>query len=63
MDGRTWTAAELRSELDRYEAEAMASRLKSTTKLTYIVHARRFLDWLDGGYKFPEPPKTADEQV
>jgi hypothetical protein len=59
MESRRWTPAELHSALEQYEAEAMASSLKNTTKLTYIVHAKRFIDWLDGGYKFPEAPEQA----
>jgi hypothetical protein len=48
-----WSLAELRAALDRYEADAVASTLKTSTKLTYVVHARRFVDWLGGGYEFP----------
>jgi hypothetical protein len=48
-----WSLAELAVALDRYEVQADASTLKISTKQTYVSHARRFVDWLAGGYEFP----------
>ena len=47
----TWSASELRAELDRYEAELRASGKTRNTISTYVQHPERFINWLDGRYR------------
>jgi hypothetical protein len=49
--------------LERYQAEAEASSLALPTKHTYVIHARRFVDWLGGGYQFPTEESPGRHRV
>jgi hypothetical protein len=62
MDER-WGLAELAAALERYEAQAEASSLALPTKHTYVIHARRFVDWLGGGYQFPTEDSPGRHRV
>jgi hypothetical protein len=46
-----WSARELRSELDRYEAELRAAGKARNTINTYVQHPERFINWLEGRYR------------
>ncbi len=37
--------------LAEYEAEVTASRLKPSSKRTYLLHARHFVRWLGGDFE------------
>jgi hypothetical protein len=52
----TWTAEELRAELDRYEAELRDAGKARNTVTTYVQPVERFLNWLGGRYS---PARTA----
>jgi hypothetical protein len=46
----TWTEEELRTELDRYEAELRDAGKARNTVTTYVQPVERFLNWLEGRY-------------
>jgi hypothetical protein len=46
----TWTEEELRTELDRYEAELRDAGKARNTVTTYVQPVERFLNWLGGRY-------------
>jgi hypothetical protein len=46
-----WSAAELRAELNRYEAELRAAGKTRNTVNTYVQHPERFINWLVGRYR------------
>lgn len=48
----TWTLADLRRELERFEAEARRAGLKETTVRTYADRSGIFLRWLAGDCQF-----------
>jgi hypothetical protein len=48
---QSWTAAELRAELERYRRELEEAGLTKSTVDTYVDRASRFLRWLDGDYR------------
>ena len=50
-DEPRWSAAELRSELNRYEAELRAAGKTRNTVNTYVQHPERFINWLVGRYR------------
>jgi hypothetical protein len=52
----TWTAEELRTQLDRYEAELRDAGKARNTVTTYVQPVERFLNWLGGRY---HPTRTA----
>jgi hypothetical protein len=56
---KTWTAAELRSELDRFEAELQDAQLSRNTVSTYVERTRIFLRWLEGDYRPRGPVGSA----
>lgn len=51
----TWTVADLRRELERFEAEARTAGLTETTVRTYVDRSGIFLRWLAGDYRFQGP--------
>ena len=51
---RTWTLAELQSELERYEVELRAAGKEQRTIDTYIGQSERFVRFLVGDYR-PAP--------
>jgi hypothetical protein len=60
---QTWTLAELSAALERYQAQAEASPLALSTKHTYVIHARRFVDWLSDDYQFPTEESPGRHRV
>lgn len=46
-----WSSQELRSELNRYEAELRAAGKARNTINTYVQHPERFINWLAGRYR------------
>lgn len=58
-----WSLAQLAAALERYETQAEASSLALPTKHTYVIHARRFVDWLGGGYQFPTEASLGKHRV
>ena len=48
----TWTLAELREELHRFEGAARAAGLKDASVRTYVDRSSRFVRWLGGEYQF-----------
>jgi predicted nucleic acid-binding protein len=46
----TWDDRALRTELDRYEADARATGMTPSAVHSYWDYARRFLDWREGSY-------------
>ena len=48
----TWTLAELREELLRFERAARAAGLKEASVRTYVDRSTRFVRWLGGEYQF-----------
>ena len=40
----------VKDALSEYEEQVDATSLKSSTKVTYIQHARSFVSWLDGRF-------------
>jgi hypothetical protein len=51
MSNRSWTEAELRAALDRYEAELRSAGKARNTIATYVQHPERFINWLVGSYR------------
>ena len=51
MTQKSWTEAELRTALDRYEEELRAAGKARNTVTTYVQHPERFINWLVGGYR------------
>ena len=51
----TWTIAELRIELVRFESAARRAGLKEASVRTYVDRSDRFLRWLAGDYQFQGP--------
>src|SRR3954452_6364650 len=47
-DAQTWTLAELRAELERFEQELRAAGLARNTVHTYVDRAEVFVRWLPG---------------
>ena len=54
---QTWTEAELREALDRYEVELRRAGKARNTITTYVQHPERFINWLVGGYR-PSPTNS-----
>lgn len=48
---RSWTILELRSELERFEAELRGAGLRENSVRTYVDRSARFLRWLVGEFK------------
>ena len=48
---RTWSLAELRSELERYEVELRAAGKGQLTIDTYVGQSERFVRFLIGDYR------------
>ena len=46
----SWTIAELRSELARFEAELRAAGLSENSVQTYVGRSQYFVRWLAGDY-------------
>ena len=40
----------VKSALARYETEVKASKLQSSAKKTYLLHAEHFVRWLEGDF-------------
>ncbi len=57
MSDRLWSLAELRSELERYEAELRAAGKGQLTIDTYVGQSERFVRFLIGDYR---PDARAD---
>jgi hypothetical protein len=53
---QTWTLADLRSELERFEEELRAAGLARNTVHTYVDRAEVFVRWLGGDYH-PRGPR------
>jgi len=51
MPERSWSLAQLRSELERYEAELRAAGKGQLTIDTYIGQSERFVRFLTGDYR------------
>jgi hypothetical protein len=47
---QVWTAAELRSELARFESELEAAGLKPASVATYVKGGETFVRWLEGDF-------------
>lgn len=47
---KSWTTAELASELDRFEAELREAGLAENSVRTYVDRSRYFVRWLAGDY-------------
>jgi hypothetical protein len=47
----SWTIAELREDLRRFEDELIEAKLKPSTVDTYVQRSNTFLRWLDGKYE------------
>ena len=47
----TWTVADLRRELERFERELRAANLSENSVRTYVDRSRTFLRWLEGDYR------------
>jgi hypothetical protein len=47
----SWTEAELRAALDKYENELRAAGKARNTVNTYVQHPERFINWLVGAYQ------------
>lgn len=60
MVDRSWTLAQLRSELDRYEAELRAAGKEQRTIETYVGQSTRFVRFLIGDYR---PEARPDRQT
>ena len=50
MGEKRWSAAELRTLLNKYEGELRASGKARNTINTYVQHPERFINWLEGRY-------------
>lgn len=46
----SWTIAELKRELDRFEMELRAAELAENSVRTYVDRSERFIRWLAGEY-------------
>jgi hypothetical protein len=56
MADKTWTAAQLRAELDRYHQDLIAAgNHRPSTITTYIQHPERFIAYLEGSYDPRQP--------
>ena len=65
MADQTWSLAELRSELERYESELRAAGKGQLTIDTYIGQSDRFVRFLIGDYRpdvRPDRPTAGDER-
>lgn len=51
MTERSWTLAQLKSELERYEVELRAAGKGQLTIDTYVGQSERFLRFLVGDYR------------
>lgn len=60
MKDRSWSLAELRSELERYEAELRAAGKEQRTITTYVGQSERFVRFLIGDYR---PDARPDRQA
>lgn len=63
MTDRTWSLAELRSELERYEVELRAAGKGQLTIDTYVGQSDRFVRFLVGDYRpdaRPDRPTAGD---
>ena len=71
MNEPSWSARQLRAELDRYEAELRAAGKARNTINTYVQHPERFINWLEGRYRpapantnwMPGPPSSGPERA
>ncbi len=50
MDEVSYTIAELRAELLRFETELREAGLRTNTVQTYVGRSATFVDWLAGDY-------------
>ena len=57
---RSWTLPQLRSELERYEAELRAAGKEQRTSDTYVGQSTRFVRFLIGDYR---PEVRPDRQT
>jgi hypothetical protein len=57
MTDRSWSLADLRSELERYEVELRAAGKEQRTIDTYVGQSERFVRFLTGDYR---PDARAD---
>lgn len=60
MSDRSWSLAQLRSELERYEAELRAAGKGQLTIDTYVGQSERFVRFLIGDYR---PDVRPDRQT
>ena len=60
MSDRSWSLAQLRSELERYEAELRAAGKEQRTIDTYVGQSERFVRFLIGDYR---PDARPDRQT
>lgn len=60
MSERSWSLAQLRSELERYEAELHAAGKEQRTIDTYVGQSERFVRFLIGDYR---PDARPDRQA
>lgn len=60
MLDRAWSLAQLRSELERYEAELREAGKEQQTIATYIGQSERFVRFLIGDYR---PDARSDRQA
>ena len=60
MAERSWSLAELRSELERYEVELRAAGKGQLTIDTYVGQSERFVRFLIGDYR---PETRPDRQT
>jgi hypothetical protein len=60
MSDQSWSLSQLRSELERYDAELRAAGKERTTIDTYIGQSERFVRFLIGDYR---PDARVDRQT
>ena len=60
MSDRSWSLAQLRSEIERYEAELRAAGKAQRTIDTYVGQSERFVRFLTGDYR---PDARPDRQA
>lgn len=60
MPDQSWSLAELRSELERYETELRAAGKRQLTIDTYVGQSERFVRFLTGDYR---PDALPDRQT
>ena len=60
MSDRSWSLTQLRSELERYEAELRAAGKGQLTIDTYVGQSERFVRFLIGDYR---PEVRPDRQT